>query len=100
MIRFGIHPSLIQTSVPVHKMLLVLTVVSMLSHPVISRSRLYEVIQGSGLWRGAPMMQSKTYPVVYGTEYIVVLPAKTPCTASMQKGLERKHPFRLMVEIM
>ena len=40
MIRFGSRPPLIQRSVPAHKSLLVRNVVSMLSHPVISCSRL------------------------------------------------------------
>ena len=46
-IRFGSRPSLIRRSVPAHKSLLVRNVVSMLSHPVISRARLYEVIHGT-----------------------------------------------------
>ena len=60
MIRFGNRPPLIRRSVPAHKSLLVRNVVSMLSHPVISRARLYEVIRWSGLLRCAPMMRSKT----------------------------------------
>ena len=60
MIRFGNRPPLIRRSVPAHKILLVRNVVSMLSHPVISRARLYEVIRWSGLLRCAPMMRSKT----------------------------------------
>ena len=44
-IRFGSRPPLIQRSVPAHKSLLVRNVVSMLSHRVISRARLYEVIR-------------------------------------------------------
>ena len=55
MIRFGNRPPLIRMSVPAHKSLLVRNVVSMLSHPVISRARLYEVIRWSGLLRCAPM---------------------------------------------
>ena len=43
MIRFGNRQPLIRRSVPAHKSLLVRNVVSMLSHPVISRARLYEV---------------------------------------------------------
>ena len=38
-IRFGSRPPLIRRSVPAHKSLLVRNVVSMLSHPVISRAR-------------------------------------------------------------
>ena len=60
MIRFGNRPPLIRRSVPAHKSLLVRNVVSMLSHRVISRARLYEVIRWSGLLRCAPMMRSKT----------------------------------------
>ena len=60
MIRFGNRPPLIRRSVPAHRSLLVRNVVSMLSHPVISRARLYEVIRWSGLLRYAPMMRSKT----------------------------------------
>ena len=59
-IRFGSRPPLIRRSVPAHKRLLVRNVVSMLSHPVISRARLYEVIRWSGLLRCAPMILSKT----------------------------------------
>ena len=59
-IRFGSRPPLIRRSVPAHKSLLVRNVVSMLSHPVISRTRLYEVIRWSGLLRCAPMIRSKT----------------------------------------
>ena len=44
-IHFGIRPPLIQISAPTHKKsLFVHNVVSMLSHRVISRARLYEVI--------------------------------------------------------
>ena len=48
-IRFGSRPPVIRRSVPAHKRLLVQNVVSMLSHPVISRARLYEVIRWSGV---------------------------------------------------
>ena len=60
MIRFGNRPPLIRMSVPAHKSLLVRNVVSMLSHRVISRARLYEVIPWSGLLRCTPMIRSKT----------------------------------------
>ena len=60
MIYFGNRPPLIRMSVPAHKSLLVRNVVSMLSHRVIPRARLYEVIRWSGYLRCAPMMQSKT----------------------------------------
>ena len=59
-IRFGSRPPLILMSVPAHKSLLVRNAVSMLSHPVISRGWLYEVIRWSGLLRCAPMIRSKT----------------------------------------
>ena len=60
MIRSGSRPPLIWMSVPAHKSILVRNVVSMLSHWVISRARLYEVMPWSGLLRCAPMMRSKT----------------------------------------
>ena len=60
MIRFGSRPPFVRMSVPAHKSLLVRNVVSMLSHRVISRAQLYEVILWSGLLRCAPMMRSKT----------------------------------------
>ena len=50
-IRFGSRPPLIRMSALADKSLLVRNVVSMLSHWVISRARLYEVIQWSGLLR-------------------------------------------------
>ena len=56
--RFGSRPPLIRMSAPAHKSLLVRNVVSMLSHRVISRERLYEVIRWSVLLRCAPMMRS------------------------------------------
>ena len=59
-IRFGSYPPLIRMSVAAHKSFLVRDVVSMLSHRVISRARLYEVIRWSGNLRCAPMMRSKT----------------------------------------
>ena len=59
-IRFGSRPPLIRRSVPAHRSLLVRNVVSMLSHPVITRARLYEVIRWSGLFRCAPIIRSKT----------------------------------------
>ena len=59
-IRFGSRPPLIRMSVPAHKSLLVRIVVSMLSHSVISRAWLYEVIRWSGLLRCAPIIRNKT----------------------------------------
>ena len=59
-IRFGSRPPLIRMSVPAHESLLVRNFVPMLSHPVISKARLYEVIRWSGLLRCAPMIRSKT----------------------------------------
>ena len=48
-------------SVPAHKSLLVRNFVSILSHRVISRARLYEVIRWYGLLRCATMMRNKTW---------------------------------------
>ena len=59
-IHFGSRLPLIRRSVPTHKILLVRNIVSMLSHRVISRARLYEVIRWSGLLRCAPTIRSKT----------------------------------------
>ena len=59
-IRLGSRPPLIWMSISAHKSLLVRSVVSMLSHRVISRARLYEIIRWSGLLRCGPMMRSKT----------------------------------------
>ena len=58
-IRFGSRPPLIRRSVPAHKSILVRNVVSMLSHPVISRTRLYEVIRWSGLLRCARLYEAR-----------------------------------------
>ena len=58
-IHFGSRRPLIRMSAPAHKSLLVRNVVSMLSHRVISRIRLYEVIRWSALLRCAPMMRIK-----------------------------------------
>ena len=60
-IRFGSRPPLVRISVPAHKTLLVRNVVSMISHRVISRARLYEVIRCSGLLQCAPMMRGKIW---------------------------------------
>ena len=60
MICFGNRPPLLRISALAHKSLLVRNVVSMLSHPVISRPRLYGVVRWSGLLRCAPMMGNKT----------------------------------------
>ena len=59
-IRFGSCPPLVRMSVSTQKSLLGRNVVSMLSHRVISRARLYEVMRWSGLLRCAPMIRSKT----------------------------------------
>ena len=59
-IRFDSRPQLIRVSVPADKRFLVRNVVSMLSHRVISRARLYEVIQWPGLLRWALIMRSMT----------------------------------------
>ena len=54
-IHFGSCPPLIRRSVPAPKSLLVRNVVSMLSHPVISRTRLYEVIRWSARQELSPI---------------------------------------------
>ena len=59
-IRFGSRPLLIRMSIPANKSLLVRNPASMLSHRVILRARLDEVIRWSGLLRCAPMMRSNT----------------------------------------
>ena len=59
-IHFGNRPSLMRMSVPAHNNLLVRNTVLMISHRVISRARLYEVIRCSGLLRCTPIMRSKT----------------------------------------
>ena len=59
MIRFGSRPPLIRMSISAHKSIFGRNVVSVLSHRVISRARLYEVIRWSGLLRCAPTMRSK-----------------------------------------
>ena len=59
-IRFGSRPPVIRRSVPAHKSLLVRKVVSMLSHSVVLRARLYEVIRWSGTLCCAPMIRSRT----------------------------------------
>ena len=58
MTRFGSRPPFIRMRVPAHKSLLERNVVSMLSHRVISRAQLYEVIRWSGLLLS-------TFPVVF-----------------------------------
>ena len=45
MIHFGSHPPLIYMSVLAHKINLVRNIISILSHRVISRARLYEAVQ-------------------------------------------------------
>ena len=64
-----------------HKSLLVRNVISMLSHWVISRPRLYEVIR----WSGSVLCpdDAKQDPVVYGTEFGVVFLAEGPRTTSI-----------------
>ena len=61
MIRFGNSPPLIRINVLAHKILLVCKVISVLSHWVILRARLYEVFRWSGLLLCAPMMRSKPW---------------------------------------
>ena len=107
MIRFDSRPPLIRMSVPTHKSLLVRNVVSMLSHRVISRARLYEVIRCSGFLLYAPMMRSKIRG--YRAEFGIVFLAEGSRTASIQdgfdylglyySGLEGERNFRLVVEL-
>ena len=106
--RFGSRPPLSRRSVPAHKRLLVHNVVSMLSHPVISWARLYEVIRWSGLFALCPD-DTKQDTVVYGAEFGVVFLAKGPRTASIQEnfdclrlnhsGLKGERDFRLVAEL-
>ena len=81
----------------------------MLSHRVISRAQLYEVIRWSGLLRCAPIIRSKTrWCTVRSLTYVVFL-AKSPRTVSIQEGLdclglyksglEGDRYFRLVVEL-
>ena len=58
-IRFGSPAAHSEERPRPQKSLLVRNVVSMLSHPIFSRARLYKVIRWSGLLRCAPMMRSK-----------------------------------------
>ena len=61
MIRFGNRPPPIRMNTPTYDRLLVCNVVSMHSHPVVSRAWLYEVIRwSSSLLHCAPIMRSKT----------------------------------------
>ena len=59
-IDFGSRPRLIRMNAPTHKSLLVRNVVSTISHPVLSRPRLYEVTRWFGLLCCAPMMRSNS----------------------------------------
>ena len=59
-IRFFTRQPLIRRSVRAPKSLLVRKVISLLSHPVISRAWLSEIIRWSGLLRCSPIMRSKT----------------------------------------
>ena len=61
--HFGSRPPLVRMSVPTHKSILVRNVVSMLSHRIISRDQLYEVIRWSGFLCPDDAKQG---PVVYG----------------------------------
>ena len=72
--------------VPAHSnSLLVRNVVSMLSHRVISRARLYEIVRWSGLLRPNDANQD---PVMYRAEFGSVFLAEGPRTASIQEGLD------------
>ena len=81
-IRFGSHPPLIPISVPTHKRLFVRNVFSMISHRVISKARLYEVIRWSAL--ALYPDDAKQDPVVNGAEFGVVFLAKGLRTAFIQ----------------
>ena len=86
-IRVGTRPPLIRISAPAHQSLLVRNVVPMLSHPVMSRARLYEVIRWSGLLRCSPLGRSKTrWCTVRSLDGVFL--AKGPRTASIQEGLD------------
>ena len=95
-------------SAPAHEGLLVRNVVSILSHRVISRARLYEVFRWL-VWSLALFTHdAKQDPVVYGAEFGVVFLEKDPRTASIEEGLyclglfhsglEGERDFRLVVE--
>ena len=94
---------------PAHKSLLVRNVVSMLSHRVISRARLYEVIRWSGLLHCAPMMRSKTRwcgvrcgvwrSVPGGRSTYFIHTGVLDCLGLYHSGLERERYFRLVVEL-
>ena len=92
-IRFGSRPLLIRTSVPAHKSLLVRNVVSMLSHRVISRARLYEVIRWSGLLRCVPMMRSKTRSCTVRSWRSAPGGGSTYCVHTGGPRLRRPLPF-------
>ena len=91
MIRFGSRPPLIRMSVPAPKSLLVRNVVSMLSHEVISRARLYEVIRWSDLLRCVLMMRRPG--VRYGVERSVPGEGSMYCIHTRGSRLPRPLPF-------
>ena len=95
MIRFGSHPPLfiIQMSVPAHKSLLVRNFVSLLSHRVTSRARLYEVIRWSGLLRCDPMMRSKSRWCTVRSLAYVPGEGSTYCIHTGGSRLSRPLPF-------
>ena len=73
--------------------LLVRSVILMLSHPVISRARLYEVIRWSCLLRCAPMMRSKTRGVRCGLWSRVLGQGSMYCIHKVGFRLPRSLPF-------
>ena len=99
-ILLGSRPPLIWiSSAPAPKILVVRNVVSMLPHRVISRARLYEVRDYLFAWSLVLCPDAaKQNPMVYGAELGVVLLAKDPRTASLQKGFVCLGPNHLGLE--
>ena len=91
-IRFGRRLPLVRISVPTHKSLLVRNVVSILSHRVISRARLYEAIW-SGLLRCVPMMRNKTWWCTVRIYRSVPGGGSTYCIQTAGPRLPRPLPF-------
>ena len=99
--RFGNRSPRIRMSASAHKSLLVPNfAVSMFSHRVTSRARLYEGIRWSGLLRSASMMRSKNpikcHEVVLSLE--PTIPPKRfdippPLTGGCSEGLDARSDF-------
>ena len=92
-IRFGSRPPLIRRSVPAHRSLLVRNVVSMLSHPVISRARLYEVIPWSGLFVVPRLYEARLGGVRCGVWRSVPGEGSTYCIHTRGPRLPPPQPF-------